>query len=365
LVERLSNGTTGRLPTGVVDLRSPESLEAAKADAVRELDSLPAPSRAHLPFGEYLAHSPRNLHAGRIASIVTSRGCPFRCDFCSVHSVCGYKWRPRSPAHVLAEIDELTGRWGVDVLEIEDDNFTLQRERALEILAGIEERNAGGRNIGWMAPNGLRIDTLDNELLAAMARSGCLGINLALEHGDPDVLKAMNKRLDRDKALIVAALVHRYRIPCGVFLIVGYPGETKERFENGLAFYRRLKAVAPSLEFKPFFAQPYPGTALLRNAVAEGLLPSDAFQTPESLRRLSTSQSIWLETSDFDAREVRRRRDRILWTVDPSRFLVMKALDRLPPAATNVARTVLQGARAVRRRLREPAPSGRRNSDRQ
>lgn len=93
----------------------------------------------------------------------------------------------------------------------------------------------------WRTPNGTRIDSLDETIIDLIVRSNCVEITLALEHGDKDMLKIMNKKLNIDKAYSVIEILVRKGLRVVLFIIVGYPGETKERFESGYRFLKRIK----------------------------------------------------------------------------------------------------------------------------
>ena len=302
----LQEGGTGDLPMGIVS-KDGDYCNEFSLRFVEDLDILPPPARELVAFYDYARWSQRDMVDTRTASIVTSRGCPFDCEFCSVHPICGYRWRPHSVEYVLEEIDHLIKRYAVTNIEIEDDNFTLDRLRAVRILQWIEGKNLRGTEISWTAPNGLRIDTLDETLISLMHRSNCRYIYIALEHGDEAILQAMNKRLDLAKPLEIARLIHKYKIPCFVFAMYGYPGENSERFRNAVSYYAEMKRLAPEIEFSFFVPEPYPGTALLDKVIQNGYLPGDLFTTPEKMAEFFLENEVWIETPDFDEREVRRR----------------------------------------------------------
>ena len=355
----------GPLPQGVVSSAQPESLAHAKPRFVEDLSDLPPPARDLLPFEDYLGRSTRNLPGWRTATIITSLGCPFRCEFCSIHPVNGYTWRVRPPQSVLAEIEGLGRDYRVNNLEIEDDNFTLNRTHAVEILKGIIDINRRGRKLAWRAPNGLRIDTLDEELIRLIRQSNCLDICLALEHGDEDMLASMNKKLSLTRVLEVMSLVHKYRIRSKIFVICGYPGETKERFARALSFYREVKRVAPGASFRPFFAQPYPGTQLFERCVREGYLSRDSFNSLEGLTRLfCTADTVWLETPDFTRQEVKARRQVLLWSLAPELYYYEMLRQVVPRKLIDVTRTwhVGNGARAKRSDSVPPRVEARANT---
>jgi len=332
LAEHLIDPERNALPSNIISKTVPQSLDTAVPTYIEDINGLPLPARNLVPFKEYVIKSQRNRLSFRSASIITSRGCPFSCEFCSVHPVCGYKWRPGSPNHVLQEIDELIENYGVNNIEIEDDNFTLNRDRAVEILDGVIERNSRKRHnkLFWSALNGLRIDTLDTKLIDMFKSSNCLGINIALEHGDREVLKSMNKKMKLSKVVEVVEQVNKFKIPATVFVIYGYPGETRERFENALNFYCHLKKIAPSIEFAFFIAQPYPGTKLFERCVKEGYIESDFSCDINKIPRFSTESSYLIKTPDFDEEELKRRRKVLMATLSPRSYLRNKLKDILP-----------------------------------
>ncbi len=351
LITYLSKQNGNPLPQGVISNNGSQSMGSAVHTYVRNIDTLPFPARDLLPFEKYASHSPRNTRAWRTASIITSRGCPYDCEFCSVHPVCGYKWRPRSPKNVLDEIDELSHTYGVNHLEIEDDNFTFNRDRAMEILEGIIERNSlpNARGLTWSTPNGVRIDTLDDKLLHAMKRSNCMGINIALEHGDEEVLKRMRKKLSLSKVEEVVGLLHKYDIPTDVFVIYGYPGETRKRFENALNFYSKLKQIAPKIEFLFFIAQPYPGTKLFKRCVQEGYLDANTFSDIEKISRFSTENKCWIKTKDFDEEELMWRKQVLMRTLTPEIYWRTKIKNAMPERLIPLGRFIYHTAQKVLR----------------
>lgn len=300
---------------------------------MKDVNSLPLPARDLIDFSNYTIRSPRNVRGWNSASIITSKGCPFDCEFCSVHPVCGYRWRPFTAAKVLEEIDELIDNYQVNNIEIEDDNFTIKIDRVEEILDGLIKRNNNNKFIAWQALNGLRIDTLNEKIIKKFKESNCRHINIALENGDPEMLKSIRKKLDLNKVIEVVKLMKRYEIPSHVFTIFGYPGETKERFNNALKYYSEIKRIAPHITFKFFIAQPYPNTKLFKRCVKEGYLPENLFSSISDLNLFSTDKKIWIETEDFDRKEVKRRRkklERTLYTT--SEYMMQKVRDYFPDA---------------------------------
>ena len=323
------SGALNKLPNYII--QSESEIINSENHFTENINQFPLPARDLVDFNQYLSRSPRNVRGWQSASIITSKGCPFDCEFCAVHPVCGYQWRAFSSQRVLAEINYLVDNYHVNNIEIEDDNFTINHNRVKEILHGIIEINKNKQYLSWQALNGLRIDTLNEELIQLFKESNCRHLNIALEHGDQDMLGIIEKKMNLDKVLDVVELLNKYQIPSHVFTIYGYPGESDKRFRNALSFYSKIKKIAPNITFKFFIAQPYPNTRLFYRCVKEGFLSADMFSDVSKISNFSTSNKIWITTPDFDKKEVLRRK-KILRKIlfNKKEYLMQTVREKLP-----------------------------------
>ena len=253
---------------GVAFRRNGQLALNPKKEWVKDLDQLPFPARDLLDLDAYWSRSGR-AGVGRWTSFITSRGCPFRCVFCSTHTVWGRRWRPRGAENVVAELEELSSRYGMDTLSLEDDNFTLRMDRAKEILRLVLKK---GLRFDWATPNGLRADRLDEELLELMKAAGFTQAKVAIESGHPRVNHdVIHKNLDLEKAKEVVSLAAAKELPPAAFFVLGFPGETPEEMLTTVEYALELKERG--LAGGDFFmATPYPGTDLLDQAEKGGLL---------------------------------------------------------------------------------------------
>lgn len=296
-----------------------------KPRPVENLDSLPWPARHLLPMDRYMRLSPRGLEDFRTATMITSRGCPFDCTFCSVHPIYGRTYRTASAERVLEEVAHLIETYDIDHIEFEDDNLTLDTKRAETIFRGLIEIRSTLKPITWEDPNGIRIDTLTPEFIRLAKQSGCRCLYLALEHGDEEMRRMMNKRLGREAVEQAVVCAAEAGMPVLLFFIVGHPGETRERFQSGVEFCRHLRRMGAG-RFEVFIAKPYPGTALLDLCREEGYL-----RYPDIENLVFNMDTVAIETPDFDAQEVLRRRRYALNVLNPYIYRFKEPLLRVFP----------------------------------
>jgi radical SAM superfamily enzyme YgiQ (UPF0313 family) len=242
--------------------------------AVEDLDEVPPPAWHLVDAGRYLrsqavlvtASLVHEYHGpGRPLPLMSSRGCPYRCSFCS--SGAGHRHRALSAAAFQRHLERLLS-FGTDTLFFLDDVMNLDLERFKAIM-----RLLAGARVAWTAANGLRADRLDAEAIRLFRDSGGFGLSVSAESGDPRVLReVIGKGLVPDDARRAAGLAAAERVPLMVHYVVGFPGE-------GVAAAGRTLALAAELweehaaEPRVQFATPVPGTPLHDAAAAAGLLP--------------------------------------------------------------------------------------------
>ena len=309
---QLANGVSPDDIKGLCFFRNQTLINNGTSESIPDLDQIPFPARHLLPMEKYLTFSARGSHMGRRTNLITSRGCPFDCSYCSIHPIHGYKWRARSAKNVLEEIKRLVKTYDLLHIEFEDDNMTFNKQRAEEIFDGIIQlRRDTGKNIRWSSSNGVRVDTLDRELLIKMKDSGCTELGIGVENGDPEILKLMNKKMDRlEKIVEIAEICVDLGINVSPFMIVGYPGETHEHFRRSLDFFMKLKAIGVR-QFPVHIIKAYPRTSLFDYCKKEGYLVHEDLSNTRNLEgpsRLSRKY-VGIITPDFTEAEILKRRN--------------------------------------------------------
>lgn len=223
---------------------------------IDELDSLPFPARHLLPNDRYRYI----LSSGKVTTMFTSRGCPYHCVFCD-KAVFGSKWRARSAANVLDEIELVSKDYGINSIIFYDDLFTLDKKRVLEICQGIINR---GLKIEWKCEG--RVNLADRETLALMKKAGCSMVAYGVESGNQKGLDYLNKGTTVEQIRNAFELTKRAGIRPMAYFVLGIPVET---------YKDELRTIDFAKEIKPAYAQfsvlsPVPGTKLYDDAVRMG-----------------------------------------------------------------------------------------------
>lgn len=196
------------------------------AEEFQNVNDLPLPGYDFRPMSEYVRLSTWGNKINRTLHLITSRGCPFNCSFCSTPQQ-KQPLRTFSPERVLGEIKMAIENWNINFIEIADDNFTLDRDHAVAILSGIAELREQGHDLHCAFPNGVMIEKMDKDLAVFMKRAGTEILYLPVEAGDTRILVAMNKPNafnHLQKAKEVAQICVDVGLPVGCFLILAYPG---------------------------------------------------------------------------------------------------------------------------------------------
>jgi len=188
--------------------------------------------------------------------LLTSRGCPFQCIYCSVNKMSGSKWRYRSPESVVEELRKAKDKYKIKSFSILDDNFTLDKKRAIDICNLLIKEKI---NLSWSCNNGLRADSLDKELVKKMKEAGCDNVAIGIESGDPKVFNFINKGETLKDIKKAINLLKEAQIKIIGFLIIGLPFDSIKSTKKSLKF---VKSLNLSGGVKWNMLVPYPKTFL-------------------------------------------------------------------------------------------------------
>lgn len=226
-----------------------------------DINQFPLPARHLFPMEKY--HSSANLRGKKTLNIMTSRGCPYRCTYCSSPLIFGRSFRYLSTENVMKEIKQLINIYGADSLQFYDETFTINRERVIELCnAMIQEK----LNIEWACFT--RVNLVDKELLQKMKMAGCYLIFFGLESGVQRLMDLIKKDITLEQSRNAVRLCKEVGIQTWCSFIIGLPSETEEESWQTINFAIELN---PDYIQLPIF-MPWPGTAIYDIAKKYGVI---------------------------------------------------------------------------------------------
>jgi len=257
LIENIEKGAPLSEVKGITFREKNEIIDTEPRLFIKNIDNIPFPSRDLLPIHLY------KFNGVKYTTMLTSRGCPFKCSFCSSSRLFGGYWRGRSPENVLEEMKTVYEEYGIRNIEFIDDTFTLNQERAEKICDEIIKQ---GWDISWGASS--RADTLSRRLAEKMKKAGCWIIYLGIESGSQKILDAIGKRITLEQVKKAVKILKDAGIQVLGSFIIGFLQDTKETIKETIKFAKSL-----SLDYAQFsILTPYPGTPIFDYAKKHGML---------------------------------------------------------------------------------------------
>jgi len=232
---------------------------------IKDLDSIPFPAYHLLPMKKYKvkAHLFQNRVVGRsISGVITSRGCPNKCIFCS-SSRLGGRWRARNPENIIAELKLLRDKYGKREIEFLDDTFSMNEGRVKKICNLIIEEDI---DISWLCQTRVNLFTKKNASL--LKKAGCHTVMFGIESGSQKTLDYLNKDITLDKAEEAVKIAKDLDFDVCASFLIGIPGETKKMVKKTIAFAKKLN---PKIALF-YLLTPYPGTTIYEMAKEKNLL---------------------------------------------------------------------------------------------
>lgn len=245
------------------------------APYIKDIDDVPAPSRHLLRMDYYLKSKDRIPYiiyyafvppGTRIASLLTSRGCPYLCIYCH-NTWRGTPVRFNSAERVIAEIEHLKEKYRIGAVYFVEDNFFVHRKRAHEICELMIRKKF---NIIWGAST--RVDNIDRETLRLAKVAGCRLVNFGFESGSQRILDLLKKGTKVEDARRAVAMCNEEGLMANGSFMLGNPTETMEDIELTRKFVRENRITLPAF----YITTPYPGTELWDIAIERNLIPKDA-----------------------------------------------------------------------------------------
>ena len=258
LASALQRGTDFGQIKSIAFRRNGKIVTTERRSPIESLDSLPVPAWDILPLSRYKA-------LGAVCSVISSRGCPYGCIFCTTPRMFGRKVRFRQPILVVDEIEVIYRKYGFSQINVVDDSFTLNHPHATELCRELIRRNLP---IKWSIFS--RVDTLTPELLDLMRDAGCTYMLFGVESGNQEVLNTVKKGITPEKVRNGVKLATAAGIGSFASFIMGLPGETPERARETLDLAMEL-AERWGTQYGFHYLSPFPGTELFEQAEELGL----------------------------------------------------------------------------------------------
>ena len=285
----------GQAPEGILGVsyrRNGDIVQNPSRPFIRDLNSLPWPARHLMDLKQPSYNAP--------GALITSRGCPGRCIFCSAGAMGGHRYRIRKPELVVDEMEYLHHEHGFRRLAILDDTFTaLPKKLTLPACREIKRR---GLQIVWSCES--RVDVATPEVLDAMREAGCDRVQFGVESGSPRVLATLRKgiTLDQVRRAVKYAAGLGMQVYCS--FIIGHPDETEEDARQTIDFIHEIRRLGARFAALVFLV-PFPGTEVYKQREAYGLtlhetnwikfVPSNPIISTRHLAREKLLQ-LWVES---------------------------------------------------------------------
>lgn len=223
---------------------------------IENLDELPFPAWELIP--DLSKYQPPDALRRPVMSIMTTRGCPFGCIFCCSKQIFGRRYRTRSKDSLIKEIKYYIERFGIKELHIMDDVFTLNKERTIEICRAIQAEKF---DLTFSFANGIRADSVDEEVLQVLKDTGFQDLGFGVETGDEDILKSIKKSTTKDSMRRAFKMAKSFGFNTWGFFMIGLPGETSATIKKTIDF---------AIELDPDFAKflilkPFPGSEVFKD----------------------------------------------------------------------------------------------------
>jgi radical SAM superfamily enzyme YgiQ (UPF0313 family) len=238
---------------------------------VEELDEMPHPAWHLFKLERYTNLQPTvDQVDGPSLPVLTSRGCPYRCSYCS--QIGPRRWRARSVDSVVNEWRWLVQEHGAAEIGVLDDSFNIDRQRVLEICQRLVDERLN--RVPWIMINGIRANLADEEVLGAMKRAGCLRAAFGVESGNQQILDSVvDKHLTLDQVRSAFGAAQAVGLETIGFFIVGLPGETEATMDETIRFACELDPVVANFSI----ATPFPGTQMYDTVKAEGKILAETW----------------------------------------------------------------------------------------
>lgn len=312
LIRALENKEPLEQVTGITYKKNKKVISNPPTPFIDNLDELSLPAYHLIEMEKYFdiakaGFPSRNTFkyqgSEREVSIITSRGCPFKCVFCGNHLHMGRRWRHHSVSYILKHMELLINKYNVKHFHIEDDNLSLNRERFERLLNSIIERQW---SITWDTPNGIRADGLTQEILKKTKAAGCTYLIIGIESGNQKILdEVIKKKLQLKEIIKTVSACKKIHLDVHAFYMIGFPGEGEKEIRETLNFalhILRQYDVIPHLSL----VRPLPGTELYKLCEEKDYLTEPIIPEISLDFKSEVFQHVMIKTDEFKPKDLKK-----------------------------------------------------------
>jgi len=266
LAQCLERGDSLEKVEGITFRKNGEVVSTPDRPLIKNVDALPFPNRKLLNTEYTSVIYGLKVATKKFNTIVSSRGCPFRCSFCGCRKFARGLWRPRSVENIMKELEYLQSE-GYEQFLFVDDNFTLNQKRIVKLCRMIRKE---GMDVEWFCDS--RVDNSKYDVFREMVKAGCRILYFGIESANQRILDYYKKGITPDESRSAVRKARRAGVDIIVgSVIVGAPDETRKEVENTLKFALELDIDVPQLNILGAFT----GTDLWNDLVAKGIIDED------------------------------------------------------------------------------------------
>lgn len=287
LLHAIEHGVDPNLVEGIAFLKGGVPFKTPQRERLRKLESIPRPAWDLFPLEAYMnAGLNSGVNRGRAIPMLTSRGCPYECKFCSAPEMWTTRYVKRDPADVVDEIEEYVRTYRIENVDFQDLTSFIAKKWIREFYEVKEARGLG--HIKWQIPSGSRSEVIDDESASLLARSGCVNYTFAPESGSPRLIEEMKKNLAVDHVVKAMTIAKRHDMNTDANILIATPDERWLDLWHTYTMILRF-AVAGIDGIAVMAFAPYPGSEYYRELMAKGEIVFKDDYVYSSLLRVSAS----------------------------------------------------------------------------
>jgi len=272
LAKALLNGEPWKQLPGIAYLEGDEYKNNGLSPRNRNLDEIPLPDWDSFPIEEYISrHQINGSNLGRSMPLLSTRGCPYQCTFCSSPNMWTTRYVTRDPIAVADEIALYKQKYGIVNVDFQDLTAVVKRRWVIDFCNELIRRQL---NVTWQMPSGTRSEVFDAEVSELLYRSGCRALAFAPESGSPEILQKIGKQVDLGEMMKAMRTAVRQGFKLSCFIVIGFPDDTKATLRQSLQLVRRM-AVLGVHDVSVTKFVPYPGSVLFKRLQQEGRIAVD------------------------------------------------------------------------------------------